>query len=66
MNIERKLRSFHPLLCGAALTLLLAATGCSDSSSGRRSSGTPVNPESDPGAARTGTARATGAQPRRY
>ena len=53
---------------GFALLLLLlgACAGTPGGGSRVQSSGTPVNPFTDPGGADTATASLTGAQPRRY
>lgn len=53
------------LLVGLALSL----GGCAGTRGGgapAQSSGTPVNPFTNPGASDTATAASTGAQPRRY
>ena len=50
-------------------SLLVGLTGCAGASGGggsAQSSGTPVNPRTNPGGADTATAALTGAQPRRY
>lgn len=51
-----------------AATLLLLVSACADTGGGSptRSTGTPVNPNADPGGTNTRTAPLTGAQPRRY
>ena len=57
----------------AALTLLLSLGACAGTGSHPgggesrvQSSGTPVNPFTDPGGADTATAKTTGAEPRKY
>ena len=64
----------HPLsltaLRLAALALMLTLNGCAGTTgnggSPAQSSGTPVNPFTNPGAADSPTAASTGAQPRSY
>ncbi len=55
-----------PRLLLAALPLLLLLGACAGTSSPTPSSGTPVNPFTNPGGADTATAASTGAQPRRF
>ena len=53
------------LLIGFAL-LLNGCAGTQGGGASAQSSGTPVNPFTNPGASETATAASTGAQPRRY
>lgn len=63
MNI----RHLPPISLLVGFTLLLGAcAGAQGGGTPAQSSGTPVNPFTNPGASETATAASTGAQPRRY
>ena len=67
MQTSRRLHSQFLFVGGSTISLLLLFSACADTGgSAKPSSGTPVNPFTDPGGADTSTARSTGAQPRKY